>query len=112
MRFQKSAISLIATLVFTASASTLLAEPAGSHHHSNIGKSWTMRSHNYYSNWNDVRKIRGVGTYVVASGINTGAPDLYIVKAPAPGVKIIDVATQFDPCSYEHGVCVIRGIED
>ncbi|MEX2694147.1 hypothetical protein [Rhizobium mongolense] len=46
------------------------------------------------------------GTYFGANGYALyGAPQ---VDPLAPRSKVIDVAVQADPCSYEAGVCVIR----
>ncbi|APO76641.1 hypothetical protein AM571_CH03859 [Rhizobium etli 8C-3] len=46
------------------------------------------------------------GTYFGADGYaQYGAPQVELL---APGPKVIDVAVEADPCSYEAKVCVIR----
>ncbi|WP_252800910.1 hypothetical protein [Rhizobium sp. L1K21] len=105
MALRKFALVLSATVAATAFAGTLSAEPAGSYHFGG----WHLRGGNYYSANQLVRYFHHNGTYVFSSGFSL--PDPFVITAPAPRAKIIDVKTQADPCSYEHGVCVIRGID-
>ena len=60
-----------------------------------------------YGGASSVFHIRGVGTYVFSSAASSLG--LHIIPAPTRKAKIIDVADEPDSCSYENGVCVIRG---
>ncbi len=110
MRFRNSAAMIAATIaigLFSQAASA--ADSFSRHHHQPSFHGWHIRSGNFYSNWNSVHHVRGVGTYVVSNGSYVSDPGPCVVQAPSYGAKIIDVASEGNACSYENGVCVIRG---
>lgn len=107
MAFRKSGMMLATAITLSTCGTGALAFDDGGfrqrpHHHHWRGP------HNFYSGSAFVFRDRGNGTYIYSTGSGTSVVPK-VILAPALSPKIIDVASQGDACSWEHGVCVIRG---
>ncbi len=111
---KRAAMTAVASILgITASGMTgqaLLADDSyRAGHHSQTYPNWHLRVRNFYSDWGSVLRVPGNGTYVYSNGSTRPIPEPFVVEAPVQKVKIIDVATEQNACTYEYGICVIRG---